>query len=157
MRETGKGKEDTRPLSTGSGYMRLDAWRLTDDLAAELFRVTKDLPVNVRWLATQIARAATSAPANIAEGHARASNKESFQHLSVAHGSMYEVGYYIHFMGRTQLLDSATCSNLEAQCQRASRLIYGLMKAIRSGTSDPTMKRRYLRELPAVYATIKDE
>ena len=82
MRETGKGKEDTRPLSTGSGYMRLDAWRLADDLAVELFRVTKDLPGNVRWLATQIARAATSAPANIAEGYARASNKEFFQQFT---------------------------------------------------------------------------
>ena len=157
MRETGKGKEGTRPLSTGSGYMRLDARRLADDLAVELFRVTKDLPGNLRWLATQIARAATSAPANIAEGYARASNKEFFQHLSVAHGSLYEVEYYVHFMSRTQLLDAATCDNLRQQCQRASRTAYGLMKAVRTDTSDRTNRRRYLRELPEVYATIDDE
>ncbi len=150
MMETGKGKEDTRPLSTGSGYMRLDAWRLADDLAV-------DLPGNVRWLATQITRAATSAPSNIAEGYARASNKEFFQHLSVAHGSLYEVEYYVHFMSRTQLLEAATCDNLREQCQRASRTVYGLMKAVRTDTSDRTNQRRYLRESPEEYATIDDE
>lgn len=158
MSETGKGKEERPPPSDSTpGYMRLEAWRFSDDLAVQLFLVTKSLPNNVRWLATQITRAATSAPANIAEGYGRASNREFFQHLAVAHGSLHEVGYYIHFMGRTQLLNPSTCDNLMEQCQRASRIVYGLMKSVRSDTSDRTMNRRYLRELPEVYATVDDE
>ena len=72
MSETGKGKEERPPPSDSTpGYMRLEAWRFSDDLAVQLFLVTKSLPNNVRWLATQITRAATSAPANIAEGYGR--------------------------------------------------------------------------------------
>lgn len=154
----GKGEEDSRPpAGTTSGYARLEAWRFADDLAVQLFHVTKNLPRNVRWLSTQIVRAATSAPANIAEGYGRASNKEFLQHLAVAHGSLQEVEYYIHFMGRTQLLDSATCANLTEQCQRASRIVFGLMKSVRSDTHERTSQRRYLRELPEVYAAVDDE
>ena len=159
MKEMGKRKEESRrPLAdTAPGYARLDAWRFTDDLAVQLFHVAKTLPSDTRWLSTQIVRAATSAPANIAEGYARASNREFLQHLAIAHGSLHEVAYYVHFMGRTQLVDPPTCSNLEAQCQRASRIVYGLMKSVRADTRERGSQRRYLSDLTETYKTTNDD
>lgn len=139
------------------GYMRLHAWQAADDLAVQLFHVAKSLPSDTRWLCSQMVRAATSAPANIAEGYGRASNKEFLQHLAVAHGSLQEVGYYIHFMRRTELLNAETCKALKAQYESASRLVYGLMKSVRTDTRQPNSKRRYLRENMEAYAANDDE
>ncbi len=158
MSESGKGQEENRPSTdAASGYVRLDAWRFADDLAVELFQLTKNLPGDVRWLMTQVVRAATSAPANIAEGYGRASNREFLQHLAVAHGSLYEVEYYLHFMRRTQILDHAKCASMTEKCRRASRTVYGLMKAVRSDAFERPSKRRYLRESPEVYAAIDND
>jgi four helix bundle protein len=158
MTENGNRKEEIRPTTEGAtGYMRLDAWRHADDLAVRLFDVTRALPSDVRWLSSQMIRAAVSAPANIAEGYGRASNKEFLQHLAVAHGSLQEVDYYIHFMGRTRLIESSTCDDLKEQCRRTARIVFGLMKAVRSDTRDRNSQRRYLRESPKEYATDEHE
>jgi len=139
------------------GYMQLEAWRAADDLAVTLFKVSKRLGGDSRWLVTQIVRAATSAPANIAEGYGRASNKEFLQHLAVAHGSIYEVGYFVHFMRRTELLDAKTCNSLSERCHRASRILYGLMKSVRSDTKQRDTQRRYLREEGEEYLADVDD
>ncbi len=57
----------------GEGHEKLDAWKLSDDLAVDLFGVTRALPPDM--LSSQVLRAATSVPANIAEGYARASRR----------------------------------------------------------------------------------
>ena len=158
MTENGNRKEEIRPTGEATtGYMRLDAWRYADDLAVQLFSIIRALPNDARWLSTQIIRAAASAPANIAEGYGRASNKEFLQHLAVAHGSLQEVDYYIHFMNRTRLIDAATCDNLREQCRRAARIVYGLMKAVRSDTRERSSQRRYLRELPEAYTIVEND
>ena len=59
----------------GEGHEKLDAWKLSDDLAVDLFGVTRALPPDMRWLSSQVLRAAISVPANIAEGYARASRR----------------------------------------------------------------------------------
>lgn len=154
----GNGKEESGRDPGGTpGYMRLDAWRHTDDLAVRLFDVARALPSDVRWLSVQLIRAAASAPANIAEGYGRASNREFLQHLAVAHGSLQEVDYYIHFMSRTSLINSSECNNLMEQCRRSARIVYGLMKAVRSDTRDRNSQRRYLRELRDAYTTDETE
>ena len=90
------------------------------------------------------------------KGYGRASNKEFLQFLAVAHGSLYEVEYYLHFMDRTHLLDSETCRKLTSYCQRASRIVYGLMKSVRSDTRNRSDYRRYLREPPELYTASAD-
>jgi len=158
MTENGNRKEEIRPTTEGAtGYMRLDAWRHADDLAVRLFDVTRALPSDARWLSIQMIRAAVSAPANIAEGYGRASNKEFLQHLAVAHGSLQEVDYYIHFMGRTRLIEPSACDNLKEQCRRTVRIVFGLMKAVRSDTHERSSQRRYLRDVHDAYATDETE
>ena len=138
-------------------YSQLEAWKFADDLAVRVFHLSSSLPAEHRWLADQMRRAATSAPANIAEGYGRASNKEFLQFLAVAHGSIYEVDYYIHFMSRIGLIDVSVGNELRAECQRAARIVYGLMKSVRSDTRDASTVRRYLREKREVYTADAQE
>ena len=120
------GSEDVGPA-------KLDAWKLSDDLAVEVFKVSRSLPPDLRWLSSQIARAATSVPANISEGYTRSSNREFLQFLSVARSSLAEVEYFIHFLYRTDLIDQDTCTRLTDLRKRAGRTIFGLMKSVRAG------------------------
>ena len=132
-------------------YRRLEAWRCSDDLAVEAIKVARKLPRETESIAQQIIKCSTSAPANIAEGYGRASNKEFAQHLVVAHGSLFELDYWFHLLLRIELLDEATANKLMADCRKASRLVYGLMRSARGDVRNKDGQRRYLREPREIY------
>jgi four helix bundle protein len=70
----------------------LDAWKLSVDFVVDIYCVTKSFPKDeIYGITNQIRRASVSIPSNIAEGAARASNKEYAHFLSIALGSTAEV------------------------------------------------------------------
>jgi four helix bundle protein len=129
---------------TGRGCESLEAWRYADDLAVQMFHVAAKLSMPPRVLNSQIIRAATSAPANISEGYGRASRKEFQQYLAVAHSSLYEVAYFLHFLHRVGAIDDERYVHLDEACHRASRLVFGLMRSVRR-VSATDQSRRYLK------------
>lgn len=61
-----------------------------------MYPLTEGFPAPERYgLTSQIRRAATSVPANIAEGAGRSSNREMLFHLGVATGSLSELESHI--------------------------------------------------------------
>ena len=73
-------------------YKDLLVWQKSTDLVVEIYRVAKLLPKEELYaLSNQMRRAAVSIPSNIAEGQARASQKEFVQFLSIAKGSNAEL------------------------------------------------------------------
>lgn len=152
MTETRDSKLETRAgAEEGPGYTRLDAWRLADELAVELFGVTKGLVAQDRWLRSQIMRAAVSVPTNLAEGYSRTSNKELLNYLSIARGSLAEVEHYLHFLRQTRLIDQQTCERLRSIAKRAGQTLFGLMKSVRGDLQESSPARRYLREERTIY------
>ena len=131
--------------------MQLDAWKLSDDLALEAFRVGRQLPADLRWLSLQLMRSATSVPANIAEGYHRASLREYLQFLSIARGSLAEVEYYLHFLGRADLIDAATERRLSDLTNRSGQTLSGLMGALRAKLPARSKSAPSLREPPPDY------
>ena len=111
---------------------RLDAWRLSDNLALEVFKLSRYLPVDLRWLGTQALRAAISVPANVAEGYSRSSRREFLQFLSIARGSLTELEYYLHFLRRSELIDKQTYDDLTELRRRAGQTLFGLMRSVRA-------------------------
>lgn len=62
------------------------------DLVDSIYDMTRQLPDEERFgLNTQMRRAATSIPSNIAEGYGRNHRKEYIQHLYIAKGSLMEL------------------------------------------------------------------
>jgi len=58
--------------ATAFGHRQLDAFKISRQLAIDLFRETRKFPAEERFgLTSQIRRSAVSIPANIAEGAAR--------------------------------------------------------------------------------------
>ncbi len=69
-------------------FTKIRAWQLSDDFTVEVYKITKDFPrEEVYGLSSQLRRAASSVPANIAEGANRSSKKEYLRFLPVASGS----------------------------------------------------------------------
>ena len=58
-------------------YKDLIAWQKADELAYEIYKMTKAFPRDeIYGLTSQIRRAALSVPTNIVEGYARKGDKE---------------------------------------------------------------------------------
>jgi four helix bundle protein len=73
-------------------FERLKVWQRAHQLALAAYRLTKPLPNSERFgLTDQIRRAAVAIPANIAEGHGRASSTEFRPFISIALGSLSEL------------------------------------------------------------------
>src|SRR5690349_6074377 len=80
----------------GSGriesYRDLRVWQMGMKLAVECYRLTKDFPrEEIFGLTSQIRRAASSIPANIAEGWGREAGADNVRFLRIAQGSLKEL------------------------------------------------------------------
>jgi four helix bundle protein len=110
-------------------------------LAIELFRATKTFPRSEQFgRVSQIRRAATSVPANIAEGAARRSKKEFVQFLSNARGSAAELRVLIEIAAETENLPQSGCLSYTAKIDRLLAMLSGLIRrnrASRIGVPSP--------------------
>jgi four helix bundle protein len=80
-------------------------WQRAMDLAVESYELTKNFPrEEVYGLTSQIRRAATSVPANIAEGHGRHATGVYVQHLKIAQGSLKELETHLILSSRLGLV-----------------------------------------------------
>jgi four helix bundle protein len=139
-------KQATRDTEQVAELARLDAWKLSDDLALEVFNLSRHLPADLRWLSVQALRAAVSVPANIAEGYSRSSKREFLQFLSIARGSLAELEYYLHFLKRSGLIDQQTYDGLTSLRRRAGQTLFGLMRSVRTSLPAKKATQTQLRE-----------
>ena len=82
-------------------YKDLIIFQKADDLAFQIYKITKDFPKEELYgITSQIRRSALSVPANIVEGHARKSKKEFKHFINIALGSLAETQYFFDFSKR---------------------------------------------------------
>ena len=82
-----------------SSFRDLKAYQRSYQLALEIHKRTKEFPVHeLRELGSQLGRAASSVPINIAEGYGRKRSAEDFKRfLVIAMGSCNEVSVILDF------------------------------------------------------------
>jgi len=77
-------------------FQNLIVWQKSHALALRVYRVSSNYPKPEMYgLTSQVRRAATSVPANIAEEFKRASRADKARMLNVAQGSLEELRYYL--------------------------------------------------------------
>ena len=119
-------KQETR----GYGYRNLIVWQKADELAFQVYLVTKNFPKSeIFTLVPQIRRAVISVPANIVEGYARSSKKEKRQFYLIARGSLTEVEYYLDFSLRLKYLSEKEYLTLTGLRNEVGRLLNGLINS----------------------------
>jgi four helix bundle protein len=113
-------------------YRDLDAWNVTMDLTVAAYALASQLPSSERYeLSSQIRRAATSVPSNIAEGQASGRDLVFLRHLSIALGSLGELDTHLEAGRRLRLLQEATVTATQDHIARTRRLFYGVRRAVR--------------------------
>jgi len=129
--------------------MKLTAWQKADELASAVFRAAQELPTQHRRLSSQITRAAVSVPANIAEGYGRGSVADYARFLDIARGSLSEVEYYLHFLGKEALVGEVDLKRLVLLRAETGRVLHGLWQSLKAKSTAPTWDHtgRALKEM----------
>ena len=82
-------------------WKNLDVWKLSDELAYNVYLSSRDFPKEeIYGITSQLRRAALSVPTNIVEGYSRKGNKELSHFLNISIGSMAEAKYLLDFSRR---------------------------------------------------------
>ena len=114
-------------------YRDLEVWKSGIDLCVSAYQLTRLLPADERFgLVVQIRRAATSIPANIAEGHARTSTKEFARFVAIALGSLAELETHVIVAGRVGRELDKTDQTLLGRADELGRKLRGLQKSLHS-------------------------
>lgn len=78
-------------------FEKLNIWTETIEYAKQIYEITKNFPRYETFaLANQLKRAASSIPANIAEGSGSTSKKEFSHYLDIASKSLYETVSHLY-------------------------------------------------------------
>jgi len=114
----------------------LIVWQKAMDLVVNVYRATEEFPRTETYgLTSQIRRAVTSIPANIAEGQGRRLPKEFVHFLANARGSLLELDTHLEAASRLSFLDSAVHSQLRIQLDEIGRMLNGLMRSLTGSTN----------------------
>lgn len=86
-------------------YTSLEIYRLAEDLAVDIYHLTKSFPREELFgITSQIRRAAVSIPLNIAEGYGRFHFKDRSLFIYAARGSLMEVKSLVSICEKLRLI-----------------------------------------------------
>src|SRR5712691_6971680 len=115
-------------------FKKLTAWQKSHSLTLETYAITANFPRNELFgLTSPMRRAATSVPANIAEGCCHGGRPTLARHLKIALGSAGELEYYAILAGDLKFMPASTVSTFAARASEVKRVISGLLKAVTAG------------------------
>ena len=117
-------------------YQDLDVWQRGMNLTEQAYRLTRAFPKEEMFgLTSQIRRAASSIPANIAEGWGRQGNKEFQQFLRVAQGSLRELETHLLLSQRVELTTQERVQPLLDEATILSKQLVALQKSLKAKQS----------------------
>jgi four helix bundle protein len=143
-----------------SGLTNLVAWQRGVAFAIRLYKeVIPFLPSEEKWaMATQLRRAASSIPANIAEGYGRHYFQEGIRFCYIARGSLAEVTTFLQIAIELGYMQSELGISLEKEATELLRLINGYvayLKKNKPGRTEPGVNLQ-VREVQSEYWTSED-
>ena len=112
-------------------FQGLLVWRQAMDLARDCYILTKQFPRSELYgLTSQIRRAATSVPANIAEGSGRSTIRDYVNFLRIVQGSLRELEAYLLLAPEIELVQQEMITPLLKQVSSIARLLNRLIQAL---------------------------
>lgn len=113
-------------------FTELKAWQEAHKLTLAVYKSTRTFPASEKFgVVSQLQRAASSVPANIAEGFARKSRNELLRSLSIARGSLAETRYFLLLSRDLGYLNANNLQELQKQSESVAQLINGLARSLR--------------------------
>jgi four helix bundle protein len=119
-------------MATIERFEDLQAWQSARKLRQSVYRLSRERPFSRDYaLVDQIRRAAISGGSNIAEGFERGGNREFFQFLSTAKGSIGEIKDQLYCALDEVYISQQQFEDTYAVAESTSRLIGGFMTYLR--------------------------
>jgi four helix bundle protein len=114
-------------------FERLDAWRLSHQLAIDLSRLARTFPADERFeLAAPLRRAARSVPANLGEGVGSQSSATFLRHIWIALGSIAEVENHLICARDEGYITAETCEQLRDRIWKVKGLVVMLARSLKA-------------------------
>ena len=114
-------------------YRELKIWSRSHALTLALYRATKGFPREETFgLTSQIRRAASSIPANIAEGCGRDGDAELKRFLNIALGSACELDYFILLAGELEYLPARETKTLGGEILEIRSMLGGFIQKLKA-------------------------
>ena len=113
-------------------YKDLLVWQKAIDLVVVSYRGTSQFPRSEMYgLISQIRRAASSIPANIAEGYGRGSRKDYAQFLFIAQGSLKELETHFIVSEKLSYLTATQTAKLLSQTDELGPMLASLIRKLK--------------------------
>jgi four helix bundle protein len=124
-----------------SDFKKLHVWQKAHALALSVDRACKKIRGSqYASLRNQLFRAATSIPANIAEGRRQSSDKEFRRFLRIALSSSSELEYHLILARDTKCIPESEFVSLVAQTITVRKMLYALIKRISTPKPESSLK-----------------
>ena len=108
-------------------FTEIKVWQRSHALTLAVYRETKSFPSDERYgLVSQLRRAATSIPTNIAEGSKRRSNSEYARFLNIAEGSAAEAEYLLILSRDLGYLQDVVAKAMLLEIGEVASMLHGL-------------------------------
>lgn len=115
-------------MATVTKFEDLDVWKLSRDIANNIYAVTNKGALNKDYaLRDQIRRSAIGISSNIAEGFESGTDKQFARYLKIAKGSAGECRAQLYVALDQQYLSQDEFSNLKEQLLRCSKKLSRLI------------------------------
>ena len=112
-------------------YRKLIVWQKSHELTLKVYRASSGFPrTEIYGLVSQMRRAASSVPANIAEGCGREGPNELRRFLSIAYGSASELDYHLLLAKDLEYLDQQRHDELHDLLSQVRRMLNTLIKKL---------------------------
>lgn len=114
-------------------FRALKVWQDSHQLTLDIYKVTKDFPKEELFaLTSQMRRASSSNPTNIAEGCGRETNKDFARFLQIAIGSAFELDYHLILANDLSYLKGEIYLDLNEKVTRLKKQTIALIQKIQS-------------------------
>jgi four helix bundle protein len=112
-------------------HTRLRAFKLADDLALSVYKVTQTFPDDERFgLVPQLRRSVVSIAANIVEGCARPSTADYARFIGMAYASAKELQYELSLSARLAYLSAEVHSQVGELATEVAKVLWALHVAL---------------------------
>lgn len=113
-------------------YREVEAWKKSHALAVDIYRLTKAFPRDELFgLTSQMRRAASSVPANIAEGCGRDGDAELKRFLNIALGSACELDYFVLLASELGYLDAPSAERCAAEALIVRKMLGAFIRRLK--------------------------
>ncbi len=114
-------------------FRQLKVWQKSHQLTLTLYKLTASFPREETYgLSSQIRRASSSIPANLAEGCGRNGDAELARYCSIASGSASELEYHLLLARDLKLIKAGDYAPLAERVIELKRMLTALIQKLKA-------------------------